>query len=124
MTVPAPKVDGSIVGMHAYLVDARDPTDAASFKTYLERYLPVAAERRKALVARQPDDDVEAEWDDLIKDYDDGASGAEQALAALEANDETEFRRIVEDARGLDEESEKHLDAFGAPRCGSKSDEA
>lgn len=101
-----------------------EPTDVASFKTYLEQFLPVAADRRKALVALQPDDDVKAEWEDLIKDYDASVDGAKQALAALAENDEAEFQRIVEDARVLNEESEKKLDAFGAPRCGSKSDEA
>jgi hypothetical protein len=98
------------------------PTDAKSTIAYLDKLIPLSAEQRKELADLKAGDDVKAEWEALLKDYDQIADSAKQALTALKAGDETEFQRIIEDTNTVGEASDKKLDAFGAPHCGSKSD--
>jgi hypothetical protein len=118
----AKKADAICVTYNAKVKALAQPSDAASFKPYLEQLLPFFAAQRKELVALKPDDAVKAEWDGLIKDYDEQALGAKQALAALTSGDEAEFQRIVEAVAQTGKASDVKLDAFGASHCGSKSD--
>jgi hypothetical protein len=98
------------------------PTDAKSTIAYLDKLIPLSAEQRKDLDALKADDAVKDEWAALLKDYDEISNAAKQALTALKAGDEAEFQRIIEETNTVGEASDKKLDAFGAPHCGSKSD--
>jgi hypothetical protein len=119
----AKQADTICVKYNAKVKAVAEPTDIASFGPYLDKLLPFSEAQRAELVKLTPEDSVKAEWDGLIKDYDEQQKGIEDAQAALKGGDETEFQRIVEDTGTLGETSDKKLDAFGAPHCGSKSSE-
>lgn len=117
----AKQADAICVKYNAKVKAISQPSDIASFGPYLDKLLPVSDAQRAELVKLQPEDGVKADWDALIKDYDEQAKGIRDARAALKAGHETEFQRIVEDTGTLGDASDKKLDAFGAPHCGSKS---
>ncbi len=85
--------------------------------------MPLSTSQREELDALKPDDAVKGEWEANLKDYDTQQQGLKDAQAALKSGDEAEFQRVIEDLAPLSDASDKKLDAFGAPHCGSKSDE-
>jgi hypothetical protein len=120
----AKKVDAICVKYNAKVNALAEPADIAGYGPYLDKLLPFSTAQREELDALKPDDAVKAEWEGNLKDYDAQQQGLKDARAALKQGDEAEFQRIVEDLAPLGEASDKKLDAFGAPHCGSKSDEA
>jgi hypothetical protein len=117
----AKKADAICVKYNAKVKALGQPSDVASFKPYLNKLLPLSVSQRSELVALKPDDAVKAEWEGNLKDYDIQQQGLKDAQAALNKGDTAGFQRIVKDLGPKSTASNKKLDAFGAPHCGSKS---
>ncbi len=119
----AKKADAICVKYNAKVKQLGEPSDVASFGPYLDKLLPLSVAQREELADLKPDDAVKAEWEANLRDYDTQQQGLKDAQAALKQNDQAEFQRIIEDLTPLGDASDKKLDAFGAPHCGSKSSE-
>ncbi len=117
----AKKADAACVKYNAKVKTLGEPTDVKSFGPYLDKLVPLTTSLREELRALKPDDAVKAEWEANLKDFDVQQKGLKDAQGALGSGDEAEFQRIVEDLAPLSDASDKKLDAFGAPHCGSKS---
>jgi hypothetical protein len=117
----AKKADAICAKYNAKQKALKDPTDTKGFITYLEQLAPIADGQFKELSALKPADAIKSEWKAILEDYDKLRATAGEAKTALEKNDQKTFAKVAASADGLSKKTDKKLDAFGAPRCGSKS---
>ncbi|WP_354700715.1 hypothetical protein DSM112329_01001 [Paraconexibacter sp. AEG42_29] len=115
----AAKADAICVGYDKKEKELEQPTDKASTIKYLEVAVPLVAGQADDLAKLKPADDVKAEWDQLMKDFQAGKTAALAAQKALVANDEAAYTKVIEGATEIAPRRDKEAIALGAPNCGA-----